>query len=133
MSNWTHVAGIVRVDSIRCIMPEPNWKKIFGKELHYEDDIEIWKDAENNPDDYLPMGSEGSLEMTIWENPSINDCFSYVVSIFGDLRDHDSSEEIIKWFEDKVKNNGLIIRQAVITVENEVKEILSWTYEDDED
>ena len=133
MSNWTHVAGIVRVDSIRCFMPEPNWEKIFGKELHYEDDIEIWEDAENNPDNYLPMGSEGSLKITIWENPSINDCFSYAVSIFGDLRDHDSSEEIIKWFEDKVKNNGLIIRQAVITVENEVKGTLSWTYEDDED
>ena len=133
MSNWTHIAGIVRVDSIRCFMPEPNWKEIFGKELHYEDDEKVWEDAENNPSEYLPMGSEGSLEMNVWENPDKNHIFSYVVSIFGDLRNHDSSEEIIEWFKDKVMNKGLMIRQAVITVENEVNGTLSWTYEDDED
>lgn len=65
------------------------------------------------------MGSEGSLEMSVWTNPDPCCMAAYTVSIFGDLRDHDSTEEIINWFEEKCKELGGSIRQAVITVDNE--------------
>ena len=117
MSNWTHVAAIFRVDSLRLDNHRPNFTKIFGKELNYNDAREVFFEAEDHPERFLPCGSEGSLEMSVWENPDPCCVAAYTVSVFGDLRDHESVEEIINWFDAKCKM--LSIRQAVITVDNE--------------
>ena len=117
MSNWTHVAAIFRVDSLRLDNCKLNFTNIFGKELNYNDANEVWSEAEKYPDRFLPCGTEGSLEMSVWENPDPCCVAAYTVSVFGDLRDHDSVEEIINWFDEKCKM--LSIRQAVITVDNE--------------
>ena len=127
MSNWTHVAGIIRVDG----MAEQDFDKIIGKECLWGSPSEIWKDAEANPDKYLPMGSEGSLQKSIWENPDKSCLASYTISIFGDLRDHYSTSEIIEWFKSKCKE--LWVRNAVITVYNELYGTETYTYKESEE
>ena len=123
MSIWTHVAGIIRVDSIREI-EELDFTEIFGKELEYDDSN--FGDAENHPDQYLPFGSEGSLKMIIWDNPNKHQMAAYTVSIFGDLRDYDEPEKIIEWFKNKCSK--LLVRDAVITARSSDSEPVTWTY-----
>ena len=133
MSNWTHVAGIIRVNAFRFDDNiTKDFDKIIGKECLWDSPTEVWDDADDNPDKYLPMGSEGSLQKSIWINPDKHSMDSYTISIFGDLRDHDNVKEIIDWFKEKCKQ--LWVRNAVITVENEYygTETYTWTGEEDE-
>lgn len=122
MSNWTHVAGIIRVDGL----VEMDFDEVIGKECLWESPEEVWDDAMENPDKYLPMGSEGSLHKSIWINPDGNCLPRYTISIFGDLRDHDSASEIIEWF--KKKCELLWVRNAVITVSNCYYGTKVWSY-----
>lgn len=131
MSNWTHVAGIVRIDAIGTLDIESAnnlFCKFFGKQLEFYDSNEKWKDAVKNPQDYLPKGSEGSLKMSVWVNPDVDSLAAYTVSIFGDLRDHDDPQAIVDWF--KAKCSRLCVRDAVITVRNEVDGTVNWVYEE---
>lgn len=123
MSNWTHVAAIFRVDGF---WHDYDFTKIFGKELNFNDSKDKWRESEKHLEQFLPLGSEGSLKMSIWENPDHSCVAAYTVSIFGDLRDHNSIDEIINWFDEKCK--GIWIRQAVITVENEMYGTSTKTY-----
>lgn len=120
MSTWTHASGVVRVDAIRMGMAtEVNWDDIFGKECLWESDPEIWKDADEHPEKYMPCGSEGTLQKTVWENPKESCMAAYTVSIFGDLRDWYDVDAIIDWFKRIVKDENLLwVRSAVITVTN---------------
>ena len=147
MSNWTHVIASVRLDSWRGMEGNlvegikdtdytlEDFHKVFGKECLWESPVKIWADTDKHPDKYLPMGSEGSLQLSIWTNPEKNHSFSYVVTIFGDLRDHDSANEIIEWFKNKINEiendecNNLFIRQAVITAINECNGMKTWAWE----
>ena len=122
MSNWTHVAGIIRVDGFGTV----DFDEIIGKECLWDSPGKVWNDAEENPDKYLPMGSEGSLRKSIWKNPDEESLASYTISIFGDLRNHHSTSEIIEWF--KKKCDSLWIRNAVITVTNEYYGTETYTY-----
>lgn len=115
MSNWTHVAGIARIDGIMPNGDTDAFAKHFGKECLWEDGD--FDDAFKHPDDYLPMGSEGSLHMSVWVNPDPHCLAAYTVSIFGDLRDHHDPDEIVEWFKKKLE--GLWVRNACIVVENE--------------
>lgn len=132
MSNWTHVAGVIRIDDIRIGNISIDFDKLIGKEATwenlYEDDL--WEDIKLNPENYLPMGSEGSLEKSIWVNPDHSCIAAYTVSIFGDLRDHDDPDAIIRWFENKIKEiyKYYAIRQATITVNNEYNGTKNWTF-----
>lgn len=137
MSNWTHVAAIVRVDGIPGMV---NLNKlatsVFGKTCLWEDNPSIWNDQEKNPDKYLYMGSEGSLQMSVWKEP--NDDFMCLgnISIFGDLRDDDDANAVVDWFQkclsklDMDKNDyPAFIRQATITAENECNGTVNWTFQ----
>jgi hypothetical protein len=126
MSNWTHVAGIVRVDGLRLNGEVKDFESIFGKEVEWESPGGLWDKAWEHPEHFLPMGSEGSLKMTVWVNPEDHCLASYTVSIFGDLRDHDDPDEIINWFKEKCKS--LFVRNACITVENEWNGVRDWVY-----
>lgn len=139
MSNWTHVAGIIRVDYIKWDDdPELDFDKLIGKECLWCSDYEVFEDADKHPELYLPMGSEGSLQKSVWINSNDSHVSRYTVSIFGDLRDHDSCDEIIEWFKNKCKFigneevHGGWIRQATITVDNEYYGAKSYTYEEKE-
>lgn len=135
MSNWTHVAAVVRVDSFRFGNETEQdaiekFHDIFGKECLFESSSEVWEDMECAPGSYLPMGSEGSLRLSVWTNPNTSSMAAWTVSIFGDLRDHDDPDEIVNWFKEKIE--GLSVRQATITVRNEMNGTCNWTYEDED-
>ena len=150
MSNWTHVAGIVRLDSFRNMegMFKDGIKDndynlndlydLFGKEIKFDSTYEEWDDAEENPNNYLPFGSEGSLKLDLWTNSDKGCISSYTVSIFGDLRDHDNPQDIVNWFKDRLdkieynNNNNVWIRQAVILVDNEWNGRVTYSYKYEE-
>lgn len=119
MSQWTHVNASFRLNSLGRI-DDDALIKIFGKsvdyyhmnEIEYDDDWEV-KDKEK----YLPMGSEGTLGMSIWHNPNKSSMASTTVSVFGDLRDFGSFDEIEEWFNRCCDSFGSFgIRQAVCQV-----------------
>lgn len=142
MSNWTHVAGVIRVDSLR-FNEDIDFDKLIGKEFmpyknildndSIEDTIaklnEAYADLEADSSAYLPMGSEGSLHKSVWTNPDECACAAYVVTIWGDLRDHHDANEIVEWF--KKICDKLWVRQACITVENERNGTVNWAYEEE--
>lgn len=127
MSNWTHVAAIFRIDAFRFTGVELDFTEIFGRELDYHDAREMFFECDEHPEKFLPYGSEGSLHMSVWVNPDRSHLAAYTVSVFGDLRDHESIEDVINWFDEKCK--AASIRQAVITVENEYLGTQTKTYE----
>lgn len=125
MSVWTHVAGIIRADGIQAF-DNYDWDDIVGKECSWGAPLDVWEDAENFPENYMPMGSERSLTKVIWVNPN-SSCFdAYTISVFGDLRDHTDVEGVINWF--KSVCNKLSIRNAVIVVDNEVSGSTTYTH-----
>jgi len=119
MSQWTHVNASFRLNSVGRTDDE-KLIQIFGKPVDYHDMDEIEYDDNwgvKDKEKYLPMGSEGTLKMSIWHNPNESCMASTTVSVFGDLRDFSSFDEIEEWFNrccDK-----LWIRQAVCQVEVE--------------
>lgn len=128
MSTWTHVAGVVRVDAIRIgTITEPNWDDIFGKECLWEAAPEMWEDADEHPEKYMPCGSEGTLQKDIWTNPEKSCIAAYTVSIFGDLRDWYDVNAIVEWFKKIVTCDDISVRNAVITVTNGI-ESKTWAY-----
>ena len=131
MSAWVHVAAIVRIDGFCHENEAEHFDELFGKECLWDSDESVWKDAREHPEKYLPMGSEGTLQKTVWINPKEHHMDRYTVSIFGDLRDVWSGEWIIKWFKEKLKAD-VWVRQATITVDCEVGDILTWTYGKDD-
>ena len=134
MSQWLQVAAVARIDDFR-----PNqvsveeatakFEKIFGKECSW--DSGNFDDAFEHPDKYLPMGSEGSLTMSVWVEPDISCLASYTVSIFGSLRDCNSedADRIIEWFKSKV--SSVLARNAVIDIESEYSAHKIWVYNPD--
>lgn len=131
MSVWTHVAGVIRVDDIRIDNYLPNFDKIVGKECLFKSSENTWRDMENYPNDYMPYGSEGTLQKSVWINPDKNSMAAYTISVFGDLRDYEEPQPIIDWFI-KVCDRFEWIRQAVITVETEGKKSIIYRYEEDD-
>ena len=131
MSNWTHVAGVIRIDDIRLTDYDPDFDKLIGRECLYESKSSVWDELEWSPEEFLPSGSEGTLQKSVWINPDKEHMDAYTITIFGDLRDHDDPKEIITWFKNKCKQIGFI-RNAVIVVENERNGTETYTYRSDE-
>lgn len=134
MSCWCHVAAVMRIDALRIDdYKEPDWDELIGKECIWNiSDDETWDDVELNPEKYLPMGSEGSLQKIVWTNPKPYCMNAYTVSIFGDLRDRDDddADKIIEWFKNKC--NQFAIRQASITVDTGGYGIKTYIYKEDD-
>ena len=125
MSNWTHVAGIIRADGIRIVGSDPNFDEIVGISRRFGDREKIIGAT------YMPGGSEGTLEKMVWVNPDKSSLAAYTISIFGDLRDHHSPQAIIDWFKDLCKQ--FMVRNACITVENEWNGTINWVYDPSKD
>jgi len=126
MSNWSHVSAIIRIDDFRLDESVPDFEKLFGKTMTFEDLLETDDFSE---EDYLPMGSEGSLRMSVHVNEDMSCIASYDVSIFGDLRDHDDPDELIEWFKGicrLAEDNFVGVRGACIAVENEINGLRTW-------
>lgn len=118
MSIWTHVNGSIRVDHIRNIFPEIDFKSIF-KTASWKD--EDWDDCN------MPCGSEGSLNVNIWTSPDPTNMAAYTVNIFGDLRGYDDSAEIIDWFHGLITETFHDVRDAVLTIKVEDAEFITLT------
>lgn len=129
MSHWTHVCGCVRIDSIFHEDVNARIEEVFGKILCYDDLYEEWKLQESNPELYTPTGSEGGIKYFVWENPEECHMASHTVSIWGDLRDYTSVEEIAEWFNKIVYNSGFCIRDAVLSIDEGYKKtVLLYQY-----
>lgn len=116
MSQWTHVNAIFRLNSIGRISDE-QIIEMFGKRVSYKgmSSIEYDENYEiKNKEKYLPIGSEGTLERSIWHSEDESSLASTTVSIFGDLRDYGDFDEIERWFNKCC--NRFWIRQAVCQV-----------------
>lgn len=107
MSQWTHVAGVVRFDGIAGMMPEP----VLGNTVSYEDPERKWSECN------VPMGSEGSLSHNMVTSSRDSDLARWVATIWGDLRDYDNADEIIEYFKRIV--NGQMIRSGVFKIDVE--------------
>lgn len=142
MSNWTHVASIFRIDDVTLLDKKnrPDLDKVFGKEcvLGETDDKSLdefskeWKKMVKAPEKYLPHGSEGSLRKLIWENPDPHMMAHYTVAVWGDLRDHESIEEIEEWFHDCCRKLKGWVRQASCAVSNDLNGSKTVVYRLDE-
>lgn len=132
MSNWSHVAGIVRIDWLRFSdedgIDSDMLERLFGKSFGFGSFPE---EAETHPEKFLPFGSEGSLDISLWENPDKHCLAAYTVSVFGDLRDHDDPDAIIDWFKEKCTNGNVWVRNACITVVNERVGTRNWFLKED--
>jgi hypothetical protein len=111
MSQWTHVAGIVRVDALQ-FLPlgsegNPDLEQKLGPMCLYNS----WDERST-----LPRGSEGSLEYAI-HTADQNALAAYTVAIWGDLRDFNSIDAIEAWLNTTF--GSLLIRNAVVQVEVE--------------
>ncbi len=115
MSQWTHVAAIIRYDGLRLpgVDDECHPAGFLGQQYHpYEEHA-----GEHDIKPELPCGSEGSLRWEVHVNPSEGAMAAYVAYIYGDLRDYNSFEEIEAYFS-RI-SVGKFIRQGSATVEVE--------------
>ena len=124
MSNWTHVAGIIRINGFDCFCELDEYLKKYDnyemcvREMVYDTvghHVGYGDDPDDIPMPHLPMGSEGSLNIEITVCP-INYLEIAIVTIYGDLRDDDSAKDIVEWFKGICKK--FWIRQAMITATN---------------
>ena len=118
MSNWTHVCGLIRIDSdfIDYDMTIKNTDKMIKQE--------ITKNLKKN----LPKGSEGPLKYRIIKtNTDPNSVVWGFVSVFGDLRDFENPYKIKTWIENFNKNlnfNICNVRDLCIKVYDAQKELV---------
>ena len=115
MSQWTHIAGTIRIDCVDHEEVKEQIHNVLGQTWQYGDNVD--------PDtEYVPYGSEGSIQYTITENPDEYSITAFVVTFYGDLRDYDNDAKIIAWFE-KVCD-AFYIRQATITIDVEYQKTI---------
>lgn len=128
MSIWTHVAAIIRIDSIKGFGIGPQSKeeleKVLGPVAEFDGTDEEWNACT------LPRGSEGSLKYAIWENEDEHCTSAFTVSVFGDLRDYDETETIEKWFNEFCGKFPMI-RQAICVAEVEYGETKVFQYKEE--
>ena len=127
MSQWTHVCGCVRIDSLEHESVNSRIETVFGKTVCWGSPTEMWGEQENYPELYTPTGSEGGIQYDVWENPKKYIAASHSVSIFGDLRDYNNVEEIIEWFNKICK--AFVIRDAVLNIEVEYIKTVTLVYD----
>lgn len=139
MSTWTHVAAVFRIDGLKVDdfyrdfygaringRVRPRWDEVTGRAIYdcdvlTDDSYELrrnaddWKLYDEHPEQFMPTGSEGSLQRLVWENPDKSRAASYTVTVFGDLRDYNDQQAIHDWFDGVCEK--CIIRQAVCNCE----------------
>lgn len=133
MSQWTHIAGSIRIDVGGSYISAKKYiLNVLGHQIDFETDDKLWKTCK------LPLGSEGSLRYKIVQtgkqeidgNITSSDLSAFNILIWGDLRDFGDKTDIKKidnWVKDIVKQlnwpeiykNGIGIRQLILSVDIE--------------
>lgn len=136
MSDWIHVSGVFNIDGVKNLTVEEiemSFEQLMdarlGKEVSFDD---IWlheAEFESHAEEYLPLGSEGSLQKGICFNRVEDSVNIGVITVFGNLRDCCNVDEYIEWFKKKCEQ--FYIRQAIVTVTNGW-ETKTWTYGESE-
>lgn len=120
MSQWTHVAAVIRYDKLRLT---ENDAPVLGNACFFDSPEEDWKKCD------IPCGSEGSLHTLLWVNPNESHLASYTATIFGDLRDYDNVAEIVTYLNRITKGN--FIRQGCATIDVEGEPTQTYIYHQD--
>ena len=121
MSQWTLVAGIIRIDSLDCEVKnvtvkdfKEKLKNIFGETCNWNSSDKKIKACT------VPKGSEGSLQYKINKTGSDGSISWGEISIYGDLRNYEDVEEIFNWVKKCCSHNNLFwIRQCSVQIEVE--------------
>jgi hypothetical protein len=115
MSQWTHLAGLIRLDNIGHVLirrapgfdlnkiAEESIKEAMGNICNWDSPMGDWNKCT------VPIGSEGSLQYELRVAPtkegdnSLN--WGYI-SIWGDLRDYGLEDypKLKEWFERSMRN-----------------------------
>ena len=137
MSQWTQVAGSIRIDAVLMNEEEREDEKIkediekcFGTVVKWESEQDVWKLPK---EERTPTGSEGGLNYKYLTTEKDISCISRgAILIDGALRDYgeDDYKDIQKWLNKAVdKSNGKWwVRQGVIEIDIEYGKtvILLW-------
>lgn len=108
MSQWTHIAGLIRLDSMGAVMVRLPVREIndrlkvaaakaLGYTCSFESSNEAWDQCS------VPRGSEGSLQYQVFSNSDRDEhalSWGYV-AIWGDLRDFGTEDypSVLDWFQ----------------------------------
>lgn len=113
MSQWTHVAGCIRIDSLGGGDITKIYELVdkFGRTCQFDDTPEIWERCN------VPCGSEGSLQYKISRTGEKDSLDWGLVVIWGDLRDFDDADEILQWLEKACA--GKMIRGCAVKIDVE--------------
>jgi len=113
MSTWTHVAATIRFDAIR-LPGMPNQRPDLGNTCDFDSPSSDWEACN------VPRGSEGSLQVHLWENPHRNHVAAYTAMIWGDLRDYSSVDEVIEYLNRITADR--MVRQGVAEIAVEYRD-----------
>ena len=122
MSQWTHVAGIIRIDSMVAVMSrgpdstEDNLRRRLGEIWNYDSDY-IPTSNESTP-----SGSEGSIQYDIVKTGNEHSLSWGHIVIWGDLRDFDDPNEIYDWLLNSlatINEDGMGFRDVAISIDVE--------------
>ncbi len=130
MSQWTHVTGLIRIESLRGLTvttesEEDILRRRLGKPWSFED----------QPVGGIPAGSEGSIQYDIVRTGSqYSLSWGYVV-LHGDLRDYDDVHAIAKWLhyalaDLQVETMGVRDMAVSVNVEGQGKWHMTTDYDD---
>ena len=152
MGDWTHVAGVIRMD--KCNKPVDDWGIIipgayapnYTDELVLDKDIVLAQDADRAhpwlyPEYNIPIEGEydyeaDEMQLRIYRDPWRNSALGYQLTITADMRSFASQMKILDWFGDicnRIDSSDYgYVRQASISIETEsLVSIITATYQED--
>lgn len=123
MSQWTHVSGMIRFDTMQVMLGISNEQLIqrvkarMGNTVDFADSEEKWNKCN------VPKGSEGSIQYEVFLTNEENHLARVAVAIWGDLRDFEDVDAVEAWVK-KVGVNGierdmLGVRSGIVYVQPE--------------
>lgn len=115
MSIWTHVTGVIRLET-GLKLDNNDIENLIGKRILYRAPKELKDEYKEHPERFMPKGSNGSLNFHVYNHDNKYELPSCIISIFGDLEDYSNTDEIIEWFKSRVRSSIYTVRQACITV-----------------
>lgn len=113
MSEWTHLTGCIRIDTMPNI--DDNifisiLKQKFGNTWSLKVVDSRYELCT------IPKGSEGSVQYNILKTGSGSSLSWGLITIWGDLRDYDDPEEIFKWIKESCNSLDFWIRSCCVEV-----------------